>query len=236
MISFSQFSLIVFDIICWVFVGVILVGVCGGILFIIGFLILITIQFLPLYIGIIKDDFRSTREKQFTANLKRADCVNPTWPKFKYWSDNSHNKPMGQELQSIDNSDENCQPSVHMFSIPDDLEALPPSYSEDYNFRQYQNVWYCRDIQDFQNLPSKRVEYKLNSHFNIENPKGYQISRCWVDNSGYLMENSRQAMCLYCQTPKFYYLKDKKGLGNHMDKCHGNQMKKGSSWSWFSRS
>lgn len=155
--------------------------------------------------------------------LKNFSGANPKWHTIKYWTGSEHNRPMrgAREFETSSFSVSERLENPYQ-PLPTDLDSLPPSYSESLPSDPDSPVWYSRDIQDYINLPYHNVQYDVNPEFDPRNPSGYQISRVYLDDQGRPLEHTKQVMCLFCQTPKFFYLKDKKSLGYHLKSFHGD--------------
>lgn len=63
--------------------------------------------------------------------------------------------------------------------------------------------WYFRDIRDYEKYQHRNVRYKLNRHFDPNNPEVAQIVRVKLDMYGDEKFGSRQYLCLYCRCPFF---------------------------------
>lgn len=77
--------------------------------------------------------------------------------------------------------------------------------------------WYARDIEDYQKYRHRNITYKLNPDFDPLKPCVYQISRSFSSQNGLRLD---QIMCLYCQTPRFFYLLGEGGLLGHYATFH----------------
>lgn len=87
------------------------------------------------------------------------------------------------------------------------------------NFLESHLVWYFhRDVGKLNQLQHGNVRYKLSPHFDCKNPELAQIYRFALDEQGVGVQESIQFLCLYCQEPQFFYLRQ---LLIHHSEYHG---------------
>lgn len=83
--------------------------------------------------------------------------------------------------------------------------------------------WYSRKF-DGERFPTHpNIKHEKRPGFNHRRPEAYQVSRVQVKDR-YKFENTRQAMCMFCQVPHFYCLFRTSGLLFHMHHAHRHEL------------
>lgn len=83
--------------------------------------------------------------------------------------------------------------------------------------------WYSRDPKcDTLWLEHPNIWHEEREGFDTQSPEAYQISRVQVQGDR-IYENTRQAMCMFCQVPKCYGLFGPSGLLFHIQHAHPHE-------------
>lgn len=86
------------------------------------------------------------------------------------------------------------------------------------------HYWHSRKLANFDCFGDQHIRYEMNRQFQPDKAEGYQMTRVQVLTNGRIYENTRQALCLFCQEPKFFRLAGKKSLLLHMDMAHPHEI------------
>lgn len=83
--------------------------------------------------------------------------------------------------------------------------------------------WYTRKADTLLELEDPRVREEKRPGFDPFHPEAYEVSRVQV-NKKHRYEKTRQAMCMFCQTPTFFGLFGRNGLLFHTQHAHPHEV------------
>lgn len=217
------------------------VGILWGFLFLMALAAALIFRELIPFCENALDEWRDSRFARIKRKMEFFDGTNPKWPVFRYWGDNDHNQRVETVISSGDNSLDRSQQvelsnsdseTSSNLSMESFEKVLKPTSRKNSNKTlaaksspiSTKVIWYSRDIQDYKNLHPYMIRYESNPKFDRNNPKGFQISRVYINENGRVLEHTRQVMCLYCQSPTFHYWKGEDCLKKHVARAHGDQL------------